>query len=455
MAGSVVALTEVLSAFGFDWALVRVRNPTRAHYDSAWSLRVLSGLVTFAVLAVAAHPAALYFHQPAIAWIIIALAANGLLSAVENIGIVDFRRHMRFDLEFRMRIAGKVAGVIAAVGWAVATHSYWALVIGITATRLTSVVLSYVMHDFRPHWDISQRGELLNFSVWLLLGNAVEAFRARFADLWLGRHLGSASVGLYSMASELSALASTEFAAPINRAVYTTYLELGDDLEALRTRFLRVSGLIWAIGVPAAVGLGVCAKQIVAVLLGSQWHEAARVLGMLAIAGGITVTASNTHYVYWALGRPKFVTVLSMIGTTAFVALTVVLGNQYGLLGVAGAQVLASSLVVVLNYVALVRTLNLRIMELLSRNWRPLLASLVMAVAIGYIPGAFAHIGVDNAAPQLAAMVISGVCVYFASLGGIWIAFSRPPGPESDVFEFIQNALRRVGLFRKHRDTRP
>jgi hypothetical protein len=94
-------------------------------------------------------------------------------------------------------------------------------------------------------------------------------------------------------------------------------------------------------------------------------------------------------------------------------------------------------------------------MELLSRNWRPLLASLVMAVAIGYIPGAFAHIGVDNAAPQLAAMVISGVCVYFASLGGIWIAFSRPPGPESDVFEFIQNALRRVGLFRKHRDTRP
>ena len=73
MAGSVVALVEVLAAFGFDWALMRVRVRTRAHYDTAWTLRVISGFVIFVVLALAAYPAAIYFRQPAVTGIVVAI----------------------------------------------------------------------------------------------------------------------------------------------------------------------------------------------------------------------------------------------------------------------------------------------------------------------------------------------------------------------------------------------
>ncbi len=227
MAGSVVALVEVLGAFGFDWALMRVPERTRAHYDTAWTLRVIGGLLTFVVLAALAYPAAIYFGQPAVAAIILVMGVNSVIGALENIGIVDFRLQMRFDREFYQRIGGKLAGMLAAVGWALLTHSYWALVIGVTASRLASLLLSYRMHAFRPRWALSQTGALLNFSVWLMIGNLAEVMSSRFADIWVGRHLGSARVGLYSMASELSTLATTEFAAPINRAVYTRYLEMG------------------------------------------------------------------------------------------------------------------------------------------------------------------------------------------------------------------------------------
>jgi O-antigen/teichoic acid export membrane protein len=443
IAGSVVALVEVLSAFGFDWALMRVRARTRAHYDTAWTLRVLSGVVTFAILAAVAHPAAIYFRQPAVAAIVVLMGVNSVIGALENIGIVDFRLEMRFDREFRLRIAGKLAGIVVSVGWALATHSYWALVFGITASKLAGTVLSYLMHDFRPRWDLSQTGVLLNFSVWLMIGNVADVMSSRFADIWVGRHLGSARVGLYSMASELSTLATTEFAAPINRAVYTRYLEMAGDIPRLREAFVRVSGVIWAVGFPAAFGLGVCAHQIVALLLGGQWRDAAGVLQVLAAAGVISITAANTHYVYWALGRSKFVTVLSLIGTVGFVVLTIILGRRFGLIGVAMAQVFALSAVVVVNYVALLRTLELRAWTLLLRNYRVVVASVLMAVIAWWVGELLSRAGVTTVAIQLASMVSAGAVGYCLILFGLWLVLRRPEGPEHQLVELIHKVLGR------------
>jgi lipopolysaccharide exporter len=444
MAGSVVALIEVLAAFGFDWALMRVPQRTRAHYDTAWTLRVLCGLAIFVVLAAVAYPAAIYFRQPAVTAIVVAMGANGVIGSLENIGVVDFRLQMRFDREFRLRTAGKIVGILVSVGWALATRSYWALILGVTASKLAGTLLSYVMHDFRARWDLSQAAVLLNFSIWLMIGNVADVMSSRFADLWLGRNLGSARVGLYSMASELSTLATTEFAAPINRAVYTRYLEMADDIPRLREAFMRVSGVIWAIGFPAALGLGVCAHQIVALLLGSQWHDAASVLQVLAAAGVISISAANTHYVYWALGKSKFVTILSLVGTVGFVVLTVLLGRRFGLIGVAIAQVLALSLVVTVNFVALLRTLELRASELLRRNYRVVVASVLMATAASWIGARVTQAGVTGAAPQLAAMVGSGALVYCLSLLGLWSVLRRPVGPEQQLIDIVYRILGRA-----------
>ena len=443
MAGSVVALVEVLAAFGFDWALMRVRVRTRAHYDTAWTLRVISGFVIFVVLALAAYPAAIYFRQPAVTGIVVAMGANSFIGSLENIGIVDFRLQMRFDREFRLRTAAKLAGMLVGVGYALLTHSYWALVIGATASKLAGSLLSYKMHEFRPRWDVSQAAVLLNFSIWLMIGNVADVMSSRFADIWVGRYLGSARVGLYSMASELSTLATTEFAAPINRAVYTRYLEMAGNVSGLREAFLRVSGVIWAIGFPAALGLGICAQQIVALLLGKQWHDAARVLQVLAAAGVISIMGSNTHYVYWALGKSKFVTILSLVGTLGFIALTSVLGRVFGLIGVASAQVIALSIVVIVNYAALLRTLDLRLWEVARRNCRVVLASGLMGVATWGVGRLLAQSGIANVVAQLAAMISTGVLVFCVSLFGLWSMLRRPDGPEEQLVSLLKRVLGR------------
>ncbi len=205
-----------------------------------------------------------------------------------------------------------------------------------------------------------------------------------------------------------------------------------------------MSGVIWAIGFPAALGLGVCAHQIVALVLGKQWRDAASLLQVLAAAGVISIMASNTHYVYWALGKSKFVTALSLVGTLGFIVLTIVLGEMFGLIGVAVAQVIALSVVVIVNYATLLRTLDLHLGEVVRRNYRVVLASALMGLVVWWVGRLVAQAGVANVALQLAAMVSAGVLVFCLTLFGLWRLLHRPVGPEEELVALLNRMLGRA-----------
>jgi O-antigen/teichoic acid export membrane protein len=162
--------------------------------------------------------------------------------------------------------------------------------------------------------------------------------------------------------------------------------------------------------------------------------------------------ASNTHHVYWALGRPKFVTVLSLIGAAAFLLLTPLFGRSMGITGVATAQVLACALAVAINYTALRRTLELPLRVIAARNYRVVVASAVMAAGVRGVELGLIQAQIRSAAVQLVAMVIAGVAIYAATLAGLWVALRRPAGPESDMAPFAVQQLARLGLYRARSD---
>src|ERR1700704_5991048 len=85
VAGTVVSAVELLSAFGFDWALVRHTEPSRDDLNSAWTLRVLFGALTLVALTLLGPAAAAFYHQPALKEVLVAMGGSSLLGSVENI----------------------------------------------------------------------------------------------------------------------------------------------------------------------------------------------------------------------------------------------------------------------------------------------------------------------------------------------------------------------------------
>ncbi len=443
MSSAVAAMTEVLTRFGFDWALLRVEQPTRAHYDTAWTLRLLVGLATWAALAAIAYPVSLFYRQPAVTWILLVMGSNAAISAAENIGMVDFRRAMRFDAEFKLRLVGKITSFVCAVGLALRFHTYWALVIGVTASRVAAVFASYVMSPFRPRWSVARTGELLGFSAWQLLSAIIDTLRGKFGEIYIGRFLGAHSVGVYAMADELSSVAATEIAAPINRVAYSKYTGEARALPALRDGYFQVSGIIWAVGLPAAIGIGICATDIVALLLGPQWNDTASVLRVLAAAGVIGIMAANTHYVYLALGRARLVTMFNSVAAATFVMVTIGIAGSRGLLGVAMAQVVAAAITLALNYALLMRTLRITLLDIVNNQWRVMVAGTVMGVLVWLLSQHLSPLHAGHFV-RLAILVSSGVFSYTIVLALLWILGGRPRGAEEQLSRIVGKALRRI-----------
>jgi O-antigen/teichoic acid export membrane protein len=430
MANTVVTFAELLGAFGFDWALVRHPDPTTAHYNSAWTLRVLLGLATALILLCVAPLAATFYMQPAVQPLLTVMALSTFLGSLENIGTVDFRRHFAFDREFVLRSGPKLVSFLIALTIAISLHSYWALVIGTLASRLTGTMMSFAMHPFRPRFSLKASAELLSFSIWLLASNVLEFARTRFADLFVGRAFGPRATGLYSVANEIAHLSTSELAAPINRAAFSMYAKNAMNPAAIRDGFLSVASVIWLVALPMAAGTVAVSREIVAILLGPQWSDASGILSLLAVGGGLSVMMANTHYVYWALGRSRIVTALAAFGLIAMVTLALVLSHFLGLPGVAIGYVLAAGLTIPVNYYLLWKTVGIPFSALWRLVWRSCLAALMMWLTLMTVFTASSVTTASAAIAPLLLKMLTGTVLYAGYLWAIWTMCGKPDGAE-------------------------
>jgi O-antigen/teichoic acid export membrane protein len=443
VAGTVVAMVELLSAFGFDWALVRHREPSTDYLNSAWTLRVLLGLLTFAALGLLGPVAAAFYRLPPLKTVLLALGLSSFLASLENVGTVYFRREFAFHKEFLLRAVSKLAGFLVTVSVALNYRSYWALVAGILAVRSSSTAASYALHPYRPRPTLASARELFGFSSWLLIGNIVDYCRERFSDLYLGRVFGPRANGLFSVAGELSRMPITEVATPINRVAYSKYSE---DIRANRGvagSYLEIASFIWMISLPMCAGLIIVATEVVALLLGPRWEDAESVIRLLALGAVFTVMTANTHYVYWAVGHSRIVAGLSAVGAAIIVPVTIVCSHLAGYKGVALAYALTSAALVPVNFALLRRLAGVGFADLWYRVWRVTLAAIVMLVTLFFTMPQQGHETASAAARVLLMKVALGVTTYVATAAALWLACGRPDGPERRALQLAQQRTQR------------
>ena len=191
MAMSVIAVIESITAFSFDIALIQKQDPQREHYDTAWTLNLLATAAGASITMLLAYPAATYYGDPRLAPVMLAIGAAWLVSGFANVGTVDFRRNLDFATEFRMLAIRRVITFVATMGAAWLFKSYWALIIGTAAGRISGLALSYAMHPFRPRLSLKYTRELLSFSGWILLSSLAGVLLSRVPHFFIGRNFGA------------------------------------------------------------------------------------------------------------------------------------------------------------------------------------------------------------------------------------------------------------------------
>lgn len=445
MAMSVVALMELMGAFGFDIAIIQRQNAQRAHFDTAWTFNVIFSVSIALLLLALSLPAAYFYQEPRLQWILPVLAIGALVGGFENIGTVTFRKELNFRKEFRFLLSKKIASFLVTITLALIFRSYWALVAGIVTGKLVSVWISYKLHPYRPHFSLAAHQDLFHFSKWLFFSNLIIFLQNKSADFILGRTVGAHGLGIYNVAFEIAVMPSTEMIAPLNRAVFPAYSQLSHNLSELRRRFLEVFGIIALLAFPVSTGLACVAAPAVLVILGNQWLEAIPLLRIFTIAGLVGALQSNLHLVIVALGKPKANTLVSAVTVAVSLPVFVIASLRYGTVGAAWAYLIFALVGLGTINVVFLRLTEIKVRAYLAAMWRPILSSMAMALSILAVDGVMdAAIAVPSNLFKLVSLILVGAVTYSTAILTLWWLSRRPQSAERIVIDFLFMRMKRL-----------
>lgn len=444
MAMSVIAVLELMGAFSFDLALIQNAKAGRDHYDTAWTFNLLFALISALLLVLLALPMADFYVEPRLEFVMYWLALGMAIQGFENIGVVAFRKDMRFDKEFKFLFGKKIISFAVTVPLAFILHNYWALVIGTLTGRVAGTVLSFIVHEYRPRFSLAARSELFHFSKWMLFNNLAQFLRYRSADFIVGRFGGPHGLGLFSVAYEISNLPTTELVAPINRAVFPGYANMSHDIPALREGYLSVAAVIALLSLPAAFGIAVIAPLLVPVFLGDKWLEAIPLIQVLAVFGAMVAIQNNNGPALLALGKPQVMTGLAILSGVLFLPTLILLTMWYGVMGAAWANLIIALVMIPIGYAFIFRALDMTTMHIVREIWRPIAATAIMTASVQWYVAQIASANtLGMQITHLLVSIVIGFITYLLSSLALWQISGRPLGAEQHVLDYLQRFLER------------
>ncbi len=441
MAMSFIFMAELLTLFGFDIALIQKQDVTDDHYHTAWTLNVLLGLTVTILMLATATWIADFYNEPKVFWVVCALALGPLISGFDNIGVVAFRKEMRFRSEFAFQLSRKLIGFLIVVPLAFYLRSYWALVFGTLSSKLAGMIISFIVHPFRPHFSLAHVRSLTSFSKWLLLNNMVGFFKERSADFFIGRMQGAAPLGLYNVSYEFATMPTTELSAPINRALLPGFARIAGDAMTMRTAYSKSMGMLALLGVPAAAGICAVAPFLVPVILGIQWLAAVPLMEILALNGGLLVFHSSICAVLIAKGCPDRVTRTNGLYVVMLLILFGLLVPSYGITGAAYAALSTSVLATPVYLWQVYVSVGISAADFVRAAARPVLAAMAMMVAVRLALDWSPAMSTSESLAWLIGGIVLGATVYLATIAFLWLAAGRPEGAERVLLEQLHERL--------------
>lgn len=421
MASVYTALLLVFCDLGLSWASIRRRDLTVAQSHNLFWINAAVGLLLWAACAACGPWLAGFFREPRL-WPLMALLGVVFpLNALSSQPLALASRRMRFGGLAAAEVAAQAAALGAALVLGLNGYGCWALAWQWIVQQTVRLVLLCVVSGFRPGpWrrDADLRG-LVCFGGWVAAYGVAIYFSRNMDSLLVGRLWGTEEVGYYNRAYFLMTLPNLLAAGPLVGVMTPALAALRDDRERMGRAYRKaVQAAAW-LGMPMALGLGLCAEEFVGLIYGPAWLRSAEMLRWLALAAALLPIHQTYGWLYMAVGagRPMFTwgVVSASILCGAFA-----LGARDGGTGVARAYALALAGPVLLPALLFAhRQAGLRLGATLRVLVPPAAGSLVMAAGVWLAGAAATDLGAGGALLLLVKIAVGAVLYAVAS--ALWM----------------------------------
>lgn len=379
----IVELVGLLFSSLIEDPLVRQPDVSPRQRATAFWACVAAGLGSVAVISVGG---VLVSDDLVVRAMVFVAALKLLATLMARIYVAEMRRTGNFRLLASRTLLGKILGTLGGVLVALQGLGAWALIAQALIMELVSLLM-LMGSDRRPlplalerRWLMRTVISGLPIAINTLCGQALQ----RGASVVLGMTAGVQAVGQFNFALRIIELPRTAVYNGLASYALPAFSRRADQPARLAALFGDVSSLTGFLLTPCYLGLALTAEDLVLLVFGSKWLAAVPTLQILAVMAAVANTALHAQSLLVAVNRIQTVVRAEVSTTLLALALLGLMGEPLGALA-GGLVMLARMLVIVPIHVSALRaSVGFGLADWLRANYRSLLASLSMAIAVLY-----------------------------------------------------------------------
>jgi O-antigen/teichoic acid export membrane protein len=323
-------------------------------------------------------------------------------------------KSLRFDVLARIEVLACACACVCAIAAALLHAGVYALAIAVVANAAIGSLLAWLLlpHEYRPglHMRFGETRAYLRFGGYLVGESIANAFH-RNADVFAGGLVvGANAMGVYSVPRDLSLRVATGINSIVTRVGFPVMAQVKHDRSRLKSIYLQTVRMTASVNFPVYVAMGIFANEIVALLYGPQWREAAFYLQILAAWGLIRSTGNPIGSLLYATGKTRRAFWWNIALLLSLPLLYWIGARGFGLPGLAATAVILQAIIVIPAWYFLVwPCCGTTLTEYLVQFGAPL----VCAMVAGVVAWLGAH-KLPHGTLRLAVGGILGIVVYLA-----------------------------------------
>ena len=310
-----------------------------------------------------------------------AVLAFRVVAATFTIAGLRMAHHavLRKNLQFRtLAVLEAVAFVVyfaTSIGLALAGAGFWSLIYSAIFSNVVMTIGVWFTSGFRPSFSFRwiHLRSVAAFSLNLSAFRFLNFFIQEGPRFLVGNYVSLEALGFYSQASRLVRYPLDTATIVYRRVLVPAMSRDQQNIDRLRSAFLRSIGVIAVAVVPFTLLAAVLAEPIILALPGEQWLPAVSLIRLLAVVGLLQTISGQSGIIFQIRDRTDLLLYWGMASGAVTIS-AFLIGLQWGVEGVAWGYVIAMVILTPPSFI-----LPMRLIETPARRLWPLLRGVLLA----------------------------------------------------------------------------
>ena len=272
----VTVFTTIMQVFvdsGMGSALIQKKDTDDLDFSSVFYFNMVVCSVLYVIMFLVSPLIAGFYKMPELTPVIRVLSLILIISGVKNVQQAYVSRHMMFKRFFFSTLGGTIGAAVVGITMAYLGFGVWALVAQMLFNAAVDTTILWITVKWRPKkmFSLQRLKGLFSFGWKLLISALLDTVYTDLRQLIIGKLYAPSDLAQYNQGEKFPKLIVTNINTSIDSVLLPTMSKEQDNSEHVRNMTRRAIKTSTYIMMPCMVGLAVCAKPLVSLILTDKW----------------------------------------------------------------------------------------------------------------------------------------------------------------------------------------